>query len=221
MVVLEQPNSSERHRDNTLFGGPLKRVQDALIAVLVLIIMAPLMLVIAAAVKLQDDGPALFRQVRVGRYGAPFAMLKFRSMVPDATGRLKRLLEEDPEAAREWGEKQKLANDPRVTPLGRLLRSTSLDELPQFLNVLLGHMSVVGPRPILPEQVNAYGAGFSLYCTARPGITGLWQVAGRSDTTFQRRSEFDQTYLRTWSAITDITLILRTFSVVIGRRGAC
>jgi exopolysaccharide production protein ExoY len=199
----------------------LKRALDALIAVLALIVMAPLMAVIAAAVKLQDKGPALFLQTRVGRDGATFPMLKFRSMVVDAPGRLRRLLEEDPAAAREWAEKQKLAHDPRVTPLGRLLRTTSLDELPQFVNVLLGHMSVVGPRPILPEQATSYGDGFALYCTARPGITGLWQVAGRNDTSFARRAEIDQAYLGEWSLRTDLKLMLRTVGVVIARDGAC
>jgi exopolysaccharide production protein ExoY len=221
MVVLEQPGSLERQGAGGRFGGPLKRAADALIAVLALIIMAPLMVVIAAAVKLQDDGPALFVQTRVGRDGATFPMLKFRSMVVDAPVLLSRLLEEDPAAASEWAEKQKLARDPRVTPLGRLLRSTSLDELPQFVNVLLGQMSVVGPRPILPEQAASYGEGFALYCTARPGITGLWQVAGRSDTSFARRAEIDQAYLSEWSLMTDLALILRTVGVVTGGGGAC
>lgn len=221
MVVLEQFKAFE-HRDvRTDFGGRLKRAEDVLIALLVLLLMAPLMVVIAAAVRLQDGGPAFFLQVRIGRHGAPFLMLKFRSMRPGAAGQLMRLLGEDPQAAREWGEKQKLARDPRVTPLGRILRITSLDELPQFLNVLLGQMSVVGPRPILPEQISAYGAGFDSYCTARPGITGLWQVEGRNNTTFARRAEIDQTYLSRWSLVTDMCLIVRTLGVVIDGRGAC
>jgi lipopolysaccharide/colanic/teichoic acid biosynthesis glycosyltransferase len=131
------------------------------------------------------------------------------------------LLRDDPEAAQEWSAKQKLTHDPRVTPLGRLLRSTSLDELPQFANVLLGHMSVVGPRPMLPEQVAEYGPGFALYCSARPGITGLWQVSGRNETTFRRRSELDEIYLRSWSLLTDLSLVFRTVKVVAARRGAC
>jgi exopolysaccharide production protein ExoY len=221
MVVLEQFKTLERRAVRAGFGGRLKRAEDVSVAVLVLLLMAPLMLVIAVAVRLQDGGPALFLQMRVGRQGAPFRMLKFRTMTPGAEGQLQRLLGEDPDAAREWGEKQKLTHDPRVTPLGRILRSTSLDELPQFLNVLVGEMSVVGPRPILPEQISAYGGGFETYCSARPGITGLWQVEGRNHTTFARRAEIDQAYLGSWSLVTDVILIVRTLGVVLDRRGAC
>lgn len=221
MVVLEQLRTFQRRDAQTAFGGRLKRAEDILIASVALLVMAPLMAVIAVAVKAQDNGPVLFLQSRVGQGGGCFPVFKFRSMVPDAPDRLQRLLEEDPQAAREWSENQKLGRDPRVTPLGRLLRSTSLDELPQLVNVLLGQMSIVGPRPILPEQIGAYGAGFSLYCTARPGITGPWQVGGRNTTTFARRAELDQAYLGRWSLLADAGLLLRTVGVVIGRRGAC
>jgi exopolysaccharide production protein ExoY len=203
------------------FGGAPKRALDLAIAAPALILLSPLMLLIALAIKVQDGGPVFFGQPRVGRDGRLFWCLKFRSMVERAEDQIRSLLLEDPNAAREWREKQKLAKDPRVTPLGRLLRVTSADELPQLVNVLLGDMSIVGPRPILPEQIDDYGAAFARYCTARPGITGLWQVSGRNETTFHRRSEFDETYLRAWNLLADVVLLARTVSVVLRGRGAC
>jgi exopolysaccharide production protein ExoY len=220
-ALLEQPNRWAARGARACLGGRLKRAEDLLIALLALLLLGPAMLLIGAALKLQDNGPVFFVQPRVGHDGVLFPFIKFRTMVPDATGCLDRLLREDPGAAQEWSAMQKLAHDPRVTPLGRVLRRMSLDELPQFANVLLGQMSVVGPRPMLPEQVAAYGPGFALYCRARPGITGLWQVCGRSETTFQRRSELDQIYLRDWSLKTDLSLLFRTVGAVAGGRGAC
>lgn len=203
------------------FGGRWKRLSDILLATPILLFVAPLMLAVALAIWLQDRGPVFFVQNRVGFGGKPFRCLKFRSMVVDAEARMQALLESDPEAAREWNEKQKLLKDPRVTPLGRWLRKSSFDELPQFLNVLFGDMSVVGPRPILLEQVDAYGPAFQRYCTARPGVTGLWQVSGRNGVSFRGRSELDESYLSTWSPLTDASLVLKTVGVVALQRGAC
>lgn len=203
------------------FGGRIKRVADLIVALISVILFAPVMILAAIAVKLQDGGPVFFAQMRVGRHGRLFRCLKFRSMIVGAENCMDDLLSDDPEAAEEWGRNQKLAHDPRVTPVGRLLRATSVDELPQLLNVLRGEMSVVGPRPITPDQVQDYGAGYPRYCTARPGITGLWQVSGRNQTTFRRRAEFDQAYLRAWSLLTDVVLLVRTVDVVVRRRGAC
>jgi lipopolysaccharide/colanic/teichoic acid biosynthesis glycosyltransferase len=221
MSFLYQSSGCTHPRFLRPFGGAPKRVADVLIAVPILIFVAPLMVLIAFAVKLQDGGPVLFIQNRVGLDGASFPFIKFRTMVPDAPRRLAQLLRDDPRAAREWETKQKLIDDPRVTPLGRVLRRTSLDELPQFINVVLGHMSVVGPRPMMEGQVAAYGAGYAAYCTARPGITGLWQVSGRSRTTFRERSKLDQVYLRQWSLALDLVLVLRTLGVFLGREDAC
>lgn len=203
------------------FGGVAKRTIDVLIALVALIVLAPVMLAVALAVKVQDGGPILFVQKRVGCGGAEFWFLKYRTMVPHDANFLERLIQEDPELAREWREKQKLSRDPRVTMIGGFLRRTSLDELPQFVNVLMGDMSIVGPRPMLPEQIEAYGPTYERYCRARPGITGLWQVSGRSETTFSRRSDLDRAYLRAWSIRGDLLLILRTFGVVLRQRGAC
>jgi exopolysaccharide production protein ExoY len=203
------------------FGGALKRASDLLLALPILLILAPVMVFLALAVKIQDGGPVFFVQLRVGRDGRLFSCLKFRSMIMNAEDRMQALLRDDPDAAREWSEKQKLTNDPRVTPVGHVLRATSADELPQLINVVLGDMSLVGPRPIMPDQIDGYGPGFGRYCTARPGITGLWQVSGRNETTFRRRAEYDQDYLKAWSLPTDLALLVRTVDVVLRRRGAC
>ena len=223
MTQLELQRSRTRSRSyaEPPLGGAAKRALDVLIALIALIVLAPLMLAIALAVKVQDGGLVLYIQPRVGHRGEEFRFLKFRTMVVDSAGFLERLFQTDADAAREWGEKQKLARDPRVTRVGAFLRRSSLDELPQFVNVLLGHMSIVGPRPMLREQIEAYGSAYQLYCRARPGITGLWQVSGRNETTFQRRSEFDAIYVKAWRLRWDLLLILRTFAVVLHQRGAC
>jgi lipopolysaccharide/colanic/teichoic acid biosynthesis glycosyltransferase len=211
-----------RAAENTsTFGGVAKRTADLAVALPALMLLSPVMLFIALAVKIHDGGPVFFSQERVGRQGRLFRCIKFRSMVVGAEDCIDDLLSEDAAAAEEWREKQKLAHDPRVTAVGRILRITSADELPQLINVVRGEMSVVGPRPITPDQIDEYGAGFGRYCTARPGITGLWQVSGRNETTFRRRSEFDQTYLAAWSLLTDFVLLLRTVEVVVRHRGAC
>jgi lipopolysaccharide/colanic/teichoic acid biosynthesis glycosyltransferase len=203
------------------FGGSMKRAFDLAVAVPATIFFLPLLVLLALLVKIQDGGPVFFVQPRVGRRGRLFPCLKFRSMVVRAEDYMQALLREDPEAAREWREKQKLANDPRITPVGRVLRVTSADELPQLINVLRGDMSIVGPRPILPEQTEQYGSAFGRYCTARPGMTGLWQVSERSESAFRRRPELDQIYLRAWSLPTDLVLLVRTVDVVLRQRGAC
>jgi undecaprenyl-phosphate galactose phosphotransferase len=220
VLFLDTTPATRPYADPAPFGGVTKRILDVLISACALVFLAPLLAVIAVAVKVEDGGPVMFVQPRVGRGGVEFRFLKFRSMIPDAGVWLQRLIESDPAAAREWQENQKLACDPRVTRIGAWLRRTSLDELPQFLNVLLGDMSVVGPRPMLREQVEAYGRGYDRYCMARPGITGLWQVSGRSETNFRRRSDLDQVYLSRWSLGTDLLLILRTAGVVLCQRGA-
>lgn len=203
------------------FGGTAKRVADIALATPALIFAAPLLAVVALAVKLQDGGSVFFVQPRIGLGGGAFPLIKFRTMAPDAQERLAQLLLEDPAAAREWNEKQKLTNDPRITRIGHFLRRSSLDEVPQLLNVVLGHMSLVGPRPMLLDQAGEYGPVFDAYCSARPGLTGLWQVSGRSNTTFRRRSELDQRYLRGWSLIGDLFLMFRTIGVLFGQVGAC
>jgi len=159
--------------------------------------------------------PVLFAHRRIGCNGTPFRCYKFRSMVTDAEAKLQRVLATDPELAREWREQRKLADDPRITPLGRILRKTSIDELPQLLNVLRGEMSCVGPRPVVEDELRRYGRRQLGYLAARPGITGLWQVSGRSRTGYSRRVALDWLYVRRWSLRLDLVILLRTIPAVL------
>ena len=198
-----------------LFG---KRWVDIAGAVLLLVTFAPLILFMAVALRFQR-GPVLFGHQRVGRDGHSFKCLKFRSMVPDAAERLQALLDSDAEARREWELTRKLVNDPRITPVGRFLRKTSLDELPQLLNVLRGDMSLVGPRPGPESELELYGPARDAYLSVRPGLTGLWQVSGRNDISYATRVAMDEDYARSFNLKTDLTILARTALVVLGATG--
>ncbi|WP_223638380.1 sugar transferase [Rhodobacter sp. TJ_12] len=196
-----------------------KRVLDLVLAVLMLPVLLPIIAIIWLVVR-ADGGAAFFVQPRVGRNGKVFQCYKFRSMVLDAEGVLERMIASDPAVAHEWHTYQKLTRDPRITTIGRVLRKTSLDELPQIFNVLKGDMSLVGPRPFLPSQKAIYdAAGGEAYYDLRPGVTGLWQVVGRHDTTFANRVRFDEAYGRSCSLMADLSLIFRTAKVVVMRTG--
>ena len=199
--------------------SPIKSAFDFAAAAVLLVLLLPVFVVVGLLIRL-DGGPAMFSHRRVGTGGRRFQCLKFRSMVLDADAVLARLLRDDPTAAEEWAATQKLRNDPRITPIGRILRKTSLDELPQLINVLRGEMSLVGPRPIVENEVNRYGDQIRYYMAARPGMTGLWQVSGRSETTYDDRVRLDVRYVREWSLWQDIAILLKTVLVVIQRRGA-
>ena len=201
-------------------GDLLKRAIDIVIAVTALIFFGPLMLLIGLAIRLDDGGPALFAHPRVGRDGSPFPCLKFRTMARDAPARLKAHLAQNAEARREWEQMRKLTNDPRITRLGKFLRISSLDELPQLINILRGEMSIVGPRPIVSEERFRYGRYFVHYCRLKPGLTGLWQVSGRNGTTYRRRVALDVRYYRARSIRLDLWIIMRTVPVVLAREGA-
>jgi len=201
-------------------GGKSKRIFDVLIASITLIVFLPLFAFVVLLLKLTDPGPVIFRHIRVGQGGRRFACFKFRSMVLDSDKVLKTLLESDPAARKEWDRTQKLANDPRITPLGKFLRQSSLDELPQLINVIRGDMSLVGPRPIVPSELTRYGDKLSLYLLARPGITGIWQVSGRNDCGYDRRIEMDANYVRNWRFSTDFVILLRTLGAVLAQRGS-
>ncbi len=203
-----------------VLGGGAKRVFDLVSATIALVTLAPLLVTIALLIRAQDGGPAIYRQTRIGRLGKPFGCLKFRSMVPDADARLAQHLSRNPDAAAEWRRSRKLVNDPRITPLGAVLRSTSLDELPQFFNILAGEMSLVGPRPVVEEELARYGRDRIYYFSARPGLTGLWQVAGRTNASYAQRVSLDKEYVRRWSIGQDISICLRTVGVVLWRKGA-
>ena len=197
-----------------------KRAFDIVFALLALLFFAPLLLGIAALLKLREGGNVLFAQERVGRGGRRFRCLKFRTMVPDAQERLAEILETDPLARAEWEASRKLTNDPRISCLGHFLRRTSLDELPQFINVLKGDMSVVGPRPIVAEEMILYREHIVDYLAVRPGVTGLWQVSGRSDTTFDERVALDSRYVRSMGLLDDVRIVARTVGVLLNQKGA-
>ena len=192
-----------------------------LLGLLVLIFVLPVMLLTAAAVLAQDGGPVLFRHRRIGARGRPFDCLKFRSMRADAPERLAELLSRDPAARAEWEDSQKLRDDPRVTPLGDFLRRSSLDELPQLINLVRGEMNLVGPRPIVESEMVRYGPRLRHYEAVKPGITGLWQVSGRSGVGYRRRVAMDTLYARRRTVSLDLWIIARTVPAVLLKRGAC
>lgn len=196
-----------------------KRIFDLAVAAIMLPIVAPLMLVLWLMVR-RDGGPGFYAQPRVGRNGREFRCWKLRTMVVDAEKVLADLCASDPTVAAEWNRDQKLANDPRITPVGDFLRKTSLDEVPQFWNVLIGDMSFVGPRPFMSSQDRLYReAGGRAYYWMRPGLTGPWQVEGRGATSFVERIRFDEKYFRNTSMSTDLKLMLRTARVVLDKTG--
>ena len=198
----------------------LKSALDYALGLLIALIFLPALALLALIVRLDSAGPVFFRQRRIGRGGEEFAVYKFRTMVPDAEKKLSKLLQKNPDLANQWEGKFKLADDPRVTRAGRWLRKTSLDELPQLINVLYGDMSLVGPRPIVAAEIPRYGEAFADYARLRPGLTGLWQVSGRSDTSYARRVFLDQWYLRYWTPWLDLAILVRTAFVVLRREGA-
>ena len=211
-----------RVRDNLARLGPRisKRLFDLIAASLLVVILSPLLLYIAWRIRREDGGPVFFIQERVGRRGRPFGCVKFRSMVMDAEDRLKQYLHSHPDLAAEYQRNFKIRDDPRVTRIGKSLRRGSLDELPQLFNVLRGDMSLVGPRPLLERELDRYGENVCLYRLVHPGITGLWQVSGRSETTFDERAHLDAWYVKNWTLWYDIVILLRTVKVVLRRDGA-
>jgi lipopolysaccharide/colanic/teichoic acid biosynthesis glycosyltransferase len=207
-------------RDRKALFPIAKRALDIIGAGVGLVLLAPFFLIVALMVR-ADGGPAFFAHQRVGRGGKLFGCLKFRSMVIDSQARLEALLANDPAARAEWEATRKLKNDPRITPIGRFLRSTSLDELPQLINVLRGEMSLVGPRPVQEAEIDRYyGASAAHYMAVRPGITGLWQVSGRSETSYESRVALDVAYVSRPSLLADLSILLRTPVAVVSRRGA-
>lgn len=198
----------------------VKRGIDLAIALLTLTLGLPLMILVALLVKVTSRGPIFFGHPRVGHQGEMFRAWKFRSMHPDADRMLADYLEKNPDARTEWANTQKLRHDPRVTPLGRFLRKSSLDELPQVWNVLRGDMSIVGPRPIVRAEICRYGNSLRLYTNVKPGLTGLWQVSGRTECSYDDRVRFDEFYIRHWSPWLDIYILAKTVVTLVKRQGA-
>jgi Undecaprenyl-phosphate galactose phosphotransferase WbaP len=197
-----------------------KRVLDVSVALVAGIFLLPLILIIAAAVKLTSPGHLFYGHLRVGRNNARFRVWKFRTMVNDADTLLAERLATDPLLQIEWDRDQKLRQDPRLTPIGKLLRRFSLDELPQLWNVIKGEMSVVGPRPICEAEIAKYREYFADYTKVLPGISGLWQVSGRNETTYPYRVYLDTYYVNNWSLLLDLRILLRTVKAVLTARGA-
>ena len=198
----------------------IKRLLDLVLTLLLSVMAAPLLALIAIAMKVDSPGPVFYRHRRIGRGGREFHAWKFRSMVVNADIALRQYLEQNPDAKAEWAASQKLKNDPRVTRLGRILRQSSLDELPQLWNVIRGEMSLVGPRPIVRDEICHYGSDFETYTWVPGGLTGLWQVSGRSGTSYQQRVDYDRFYVHNWSVWLDLCILFRTIGVVLSRAGA-
>jgi exopolysaccharide production protein ExoY len=209
-VLSNQVSAAERIR---LCAGQI-------LALVILAALSPLMLTLAWLIR-RDGGPATFTHYRVGYGGRLFACAKFRTMCPDAGRVLRELLERNPALRAEWHRDHKLSDDPRVTPFGKWLRRSSLDELPQLLNVLRGEMALVGPRPITVEELRRYGKARWHYLSVLPGITGLWQVSGRNRTSYERRVQLDRLYVTNRSTWLDCKILAKTVRVVLTRDGAC
>ena len=210
-------------RQSALLSGRSRGVKgffDFVFAAALALAALPLGLLIALAIVTDSRGPVFFRHTRIGRGHRPFRLWKFRTMIVASDAAFQEYLERNPELAREWRLTHKLRHDPRVTRVGRFLRKTSLDELPQLWNVLRGDMSMVGPRPIVREEIPKYGPAFALYSQVSPGLTGLWQVSGRNDTHYHRRVELDGHYIRHWTPWLDGRILLRTVRVVLHGHGA-
>jgi Undecaprenyl-phosphate galactose phosphotransferase WbaP len=219
---------SERSVRDTVVRGPQRsfryRILKRGIDILCIILASPLLIVllalIALAIRIGSPGPIFFSHRRIRRHGAFFTMWKFRTMCMNSNEVLEEYLARNPEARAEWRKTHKLKNDPRVTPVGDFLRRTSLDELPQLWNVFTGSMSLVGPRPIVAAEVEKYGEYFADYCLVKPGITGLWQVSGRSACTYEERVQLDRTYAHHWSLTGDLKILAKTLPSVIHQDGA-
>jgi lipopolysaccharide/colanic/teichoic acid biosynthesis glycosyltransferase len=198
----------------------LKRGIDLFGAILLLILFSPLILAVSLLLHLAAPGKVIYRQTRIGKDSRKFELFKFRTMQPGAEEGLEEFLDLNPSQRLEFERYQKLIDDPRVTRLGKFLRRYSLDEIPQLWNVIRGEMSLVGPRPFLPEQTRLYGPGLFFYTQIRPGLTGLWQISGRNRLSFQARAECDLTYILSWSVWSDFQILLRTPQAVISQDGA-
>jgi exopolysaccharide production protein ExoY len=201
-------------------GGRLKRSFDIAAAALGLIALSPLFLLIALLVKSSDGGAVFYGHERIGRGGRRFRCLKFRTMSANGDKVIAEYLRANPAARREWAETRKLKDDPRVTRAGLVLRKLSIDELPQLINILLGDMSIVGPRPVVLDELEKYGGHAGCYLRSRPGLTGLWQINGRNDVSYDTRVAFDRHYVEHWSLVEDIRIIIMTVPAVCLSRGS-
>ena len=219
--VGERTPKADAHRGPHLSAPDFAmRTLDILIAICALLVLGPFLVMVAGSIYLTDGGSPVFAHQRLGKGGRSFGCLKFRTMVVDSQHKLDALLASDPVARAEWERDQKLRNDPRVTRLGRFYRKSSIDELPQLINVLRGEMSIVGPRPIVNAERARYGRHFASYCSVTPGITGIWQICGRNDVSYRRRIACDVLYARSRSLRRNIGIIAMTVPAVLKSEGS-
>ena len=202
-------------------GGLKKRIFDIVATIIIIVFIAPIFGLIALAIKLSDGGNVFYSHWRIGHNSKPFMCYKFRTMVQNSDERLIAHLAANPTARAEWAATRKLRHDVRITTIGGVLRKLSLDELPQLLNVLRGDMSLVGPRPIVHEEMGLYGEYCKYYLRSRPGLNGAWQASGRSDISYDQRVRLDQQYVEHWTFSRDLVIILRTVPAVLSARGSC
>jgi exopolysaccharide biosynthesis polyprenyl glycosylphosphotransferase len=214
-VILRVQNNLARKSNRII-----KRIFDIVVTICGGFFILPFMLFIAVIIYLDSEGPIIYKQKRIGQNGKEFNFYKFRSMVKNADTILEEYLNTHESEKIEWQKNFKLKNDPRVTKIGRIIRKTSIDELPQLWNVLIGDMSLVGPRPLLPNEVERYNSYIEDYKLVLPGLTGVWQVSGRSDTTFEQRAIMDSWYIHNWSIWIDIVYLLKTVLAVVKSKGA-
>jgi lipopolysaccharide/colanic/teichoic acid biosynthesis glycosyltransferase len=218
-TIFRTPNGDAARQAS--WGEDLARsLFDRTFALCALLFFAPFLVLIALVILVTEGGPVFFAHKRVGLHGRAFYCLKFRTMAKDAEARLESLLENDPQARAQWEASQKLDDDPRITCVGEFLRKSSLDELPQFLNVLMGDMAIVGPRPIVDAEAHHYGEFYADYLSVKPGVTGLWQVNGRSSTTYEERVAMDVDYVSNRPFLRDLGIIVKTVKVVALGKGA-
>lgn len=218
VTIGKLANFNNKVREVSYLG--IKRVFDFSVAFLSLIVLSPIFLIVSIAIKNESKGNAIYSQMRIGKNGKLFKLYKFRTMVKDADDELNIILNNDESARLEYSKNKKLKNDPRVTKIGRFLRKTSIDELPQLLNVLKGEMSLVGPRPYLKREKEDMIECYDSIIQCKPGITGLWQVSGRSNTTFEERLKYDVDYNQKKNLIEDGKILLKTFKVILKKEGA-
>jgi Undecaprenyl-phosphate galactose phosphotransferase WbaP len=220
VVQLDSRATAITRSDDVELKSSMTRFMDILLITLAAPFVLVVFLVLGALIALESSGGIFYGQTRIGKDGRRFKAYKFRTMVKDADKLLQKYLDESPELKAEWAATHKLKNDPRVTRIGAVLRKYSLDELPQLWNIVIGDMSLIGPRPIVDDEVEKYDKSFELYKKVRPGLTGLWQVSGRSDTSYEHRVELDKYYLLNWSLKLDIQILFRTVLVVVTKKGA-
>ena len=212
--------SNSQNTAHPPLGGSFKRIFDVLGAASGLVVLSPLFILLALLVKFSDKGRVFYGHRRIGRNGEVFACLKFRTMVENGDEVLAMYFAKNPSAREEWNATRKLQNDPRVTRVGAVLRKLSLDELPQIFNILRGDRSIVGPRPVVKDELDLYGNSAGFYLKSRPGLTGLWQISGRNDVSYGTRVAFDRQYVENWSFAEDLKIIAKTVPAVLSSRGS-